>query len=159
MGRQHGMLLREVGGYEAVLDYYPRMLDIFVGGERGGVPEALLRPFVGWALRRLERRRPRDLRERTLAFFEALGYPAARARDLFYRYLPLIRYEGQPVIGLAIRKEILRRRGVIASAAIRHPGPTLDAGSRAELDEILARLGLADAGARPVVVAAASVQS
>lgn len=76
------------------------------------------------------------------------------AREMFYRYLPLIRYEGQPVIGLAIRKEILRRRGVIASAVIRHPGPTLDTGSRTELDEIVTALGLASAGAEPVDVAA-----
>lgn len=83
----------------------------------------------------------------------------ARARDLFYRYLPIIRYEGQPVIGLAIRKEILRRRGVIPSAAIRHPGPTLDAGSGAELGEILTALGLDAAGAGPVLVAAAAARS
>ena len=83
----------------------------------------------------------------------------ARARDLFYRYLPLVRYEGQPVIGLAIRKEILRRRGAMASAAIRHPGPTLDPGSRAELDEILSALGLDGAGTSPVPLGAASVRS
>jgi 4-hydroxy-tetrahydrodipicolinate synthase len=86
------------------------------------------------------------------AAFTAGNRPGAR--DLFYRYLPIIRYEGQPVIGLAIRKEILRRRGVIASALIRHPGPTLDAGSSMELDEILSALGLANAGTTPVVVAA-----
>ncbi|MGH2403941.1 MAG: dihydrodipicolinate synthase family protein [bacterium] len=83
----------------------------------------------------------------------------ARAREMFYRYLPIIRHEGQPVIGLAIRKEILRRRGVIASAAIRHPGPTLDAGSRAELDEILDALGLSAAGTKPVVVAPAATRT
>jgi 4-hydroxy-tetrahydrodipicolinate synthase len=70
----------------------------------------------------------------------------AGARDVFYRYLPLISYEGQPVIGLALRKEILRRRGVIASPMIRHPGPSLDPGSKAELDELLASLGLDRAG-------------
>lgn len=80
----------------------------------------------------------------------------AGARAVFYRYLPLIRYEGQPGIGLALRKEILRRRGVIASAAIRHPGPTLDPESRAELDEVLGALGLAGADARPVPVRAAA---
>ncbi|MGQ0549650.1 MAG: dihydrodipicolinate synthase family protein [Armatimonadota bacterium] len=84
------------------------------------------------------------------------GGSRPRSREIFYRYLPIIRYEGQPIIGLAIRKEILRRRDVITSAAIRHPGPTLDAGSRAELDEILAALGLASAGAKPVVVTAAA---
>ncbi len=79
----------------------------------------------------------------------------AGARDLFYRYLPLIRYEGQPVIGLAIRKELLRRRGVIASAMIRHPGPVLDPGSRSELDDLLNALGLHRAGVAPVAVGAA----
>jgi 4-hydroxy-tetrahydrodipicolinate synthase len=78
----------------------------------------------------------------------------AGARALFYRYLPIIRYEGQPVIGLALRKEILKRRGVIASAAIRHPGPVLDAGSRTELEEILSALGLDRAGPAPVTVGA-----
>ena len=40
------------------------------------------------------------------------------ARSLFYRWLPLIRYETQPGAipgtSMAIRKEILRRRGWIA---------------------------------------------
>lgn len=83
----------------------------------------------------------------------------AGARELFYRYLPLIRYEGQPVIGLALRKEILRRRGAIAGSTIRHPGPSLDPGSRAELDELLATLGLDRAGAAPVAVGAAAARS
>jgi 4-hydroxy-tetrahydrodipicolinate synthase len=72
------------------------------------------------------------------------------ARANFYRYLPLIRYEGQPVIGLAIRKEILKWRGVIGSAAVRHPGPSLDPGSHAELGELLRVLGLDAAGPAPV---------
>jgi 4-hydroxy-tetrahydrodipicolinate synthase len=82
----------------------------------------------------------------------------AGARAIFYRYLPLIRYEGQPGIGLALRKELLRRRGVIASAAIRHPGPVLDPGSRAELDELLRVLDLAGAGTAPVAVGAVAAR-
>jgi 4-hydroxy-tetrahydrodipicolinate synthase len=78
------------------------------------------------------------------------------ARELFYRFLPLIRYEGQPIIGLAIRKEILRRRGAMSSALIRHPGPTLDAGTRDELEEMLTALGLATAGVAPAIATAAS---
>jgi 4-hydroxy-tetrahydrodipicolinate synthase len=62
------------------------------------------------------------------------------AEDLNDLYLPVIRHELQPGIGLAIRKEILRRRGAIASAAVRAPGPRLDAGDHAELDRLLARL-------------------
>jgi 4-hydroxy-tetrahydrodipicolinate synthase len=62
------------------------------------------------------------------------------AEDLFDAYLPLIRHEFQPGFGLAIRKEILRRRGVLKSAALRPPGPVLDARDLAELDRLLARL-------------------
>jgi 4-hydroxy-tetrahydrodipicolinate synthase len=84
------------------------------------------------------------------AAFASGDRPGARA--LFYRYLPLIRYEGQAVIGLALRKEILRRRGVIASSMIRHPGPSLDNGSRSELDELLVALGLGGAGMAAVLI-------
>ena len=68
-----------------------------------------------------------------------LGQPQG-AEDLFDLYLPLIRHELQPGIGLAIRKEILRRRGAFGSAAVRAPGPKLDAADMAELDGLLARL-------------------
>jgi 4-hydroxy-tetrahydrodipicolinate synthase len=64
------------------------------------------------------------------------------ARALFYRWLPLIRYESQPGAtpgtAVGIRKEILRRRGWIASALVRPPAPTLDAATLTELDELLA---------------------
>ena len=62
------------------------------------------------------------------------------AEDLFDVYLPLVRHEQQPGFGLAVRKEILRRRGAIRSAAVRAPGPKLDAQDIAELDRLLARL-------------------
>jgi 4-hydroxy-tetrahydrodipicolinate synthase len=62
------------------------------------------------------------------------------AEDLYDLYLPLVRHEQQPGIGLALRKEILRRRGVIASAHVRAPGPTLDADDHRELDGLMARL-------------------
>ena len=64
------------------------------------------------------------------------------ARALFYRWLPLIRYESQPGstpgTSIAIRKEILRRRGWIASACARPPAPVLDGGTLDELTELLA---------------------
>src|SRR4051812_22045530 len=44
------------------------------------------------------------------------------AADLFYRTVPLMRFEFQEGIGMAIRKEVLKRRGAIANAAIRQPG-------------------------------------
>jgi 4-hydroxy-tetrahydrodipicolinate synthase len=62
------------------------------------------------------------------------------AEDLFDVYLPLVRHEQQPGFGLAVRKEILRRRGAIRSAAVRAPGPKLDAHDIAELDRLLTRL-------------------
>jgi 4-hydroxy-tetrahydrodipicolinate synthase len=38
---------------------------------------------------------------------------------------------------MAIRKEVLRRRGAIAHAATRAPGPTLDDATKAALDRML----------------------
>lgn len=65
---------------------------------------------------------------------------AERAQDLFDAYLPLVRYEQQIGVGLAIRKEVLRRRGVLTSPAIRAPGPKLDGDDIAELEGLLRRL-------------------
>ena len=63
-----------------------------------------------------------------------------RARDLFEAYLPLIRYESQPALGLAVRKHVLARRGAIASAALRKPGGALDATAAAEVATMIERL-------------------
>jgi len=62
------------------------------------------------------------------------------AEDLFDAHLPLVRHEQQIGVGLAIRKEILRRRGAIRSAAVRAPGPRLDRDDVEELDRLMARL-------------------
>lgn len=58
------------------------------------------------------------------------------AWQLFTRYLPLIVYEQQP--GVAIRKEILRLRGLIANNCVRHPGARIDAGSTDQLNRLIA---------------------
>ena len=60
--------------------------------------------------------------------------------NLFDAYLPLVRHEQQPGFGLALRKEILRRRGAIASSKVRTPGPALTSADYAELDGLIARL-------------------
>jgi 4-hydroxy-tetrahydrodipicolinate synthase len=63
---------------------------------------------------------------------------AARAFD---RYLPLISFEAQPGVGLAVRKELLRRRGVISTSVTRtgaEVGPVI----AGELDSVLARVGI-----------------
>ena len=62
------------------------------------------------------------------------------AEDLFDAYLPLVRYEQQLGLGLAIRKEVLRRRGVLASARVRAPGPSLTETDHAELTRLMTRL-------------------
>lgn len=62
-----------------------------------------------------------------------------RAQDIFDAYLPLVRYEQQPGIGLAVRKYVLARRGAIASAAQRQPGAQLDAVAQAEVERLLRR--------------------
>jgi 4-hydroxy-tetrahydrodipicolinate synthase len=67
--------------------------------------------------------------------------------DLFDAHLPLIRYEQQQGIGLAVRKYVLMRRGVIASEAQRRPAGKLSAGARAEVDYLLARIARIDARA------------
>jgi 4-hydroxy-tetrahydrodipicolinate synthase len=64
----------------------------------------------------------------------------AGAEDLFDAYLPLVIYEQQPGYGLAVRKEILRRRGAIRNAATRAPGPRLRPADAAEIDALMARL-------------------
>lgn len=64
------------------------------------------------------------------------------ARRIFYEALPLIRYEAQPIINLALRKEIFRRRGVIRDALVREPAMRLDSENHRELDEILDAVGV-----------------
>jgi 4-hydroxy-tetrahydrodipicolinate synthase len=60
------------------------------------------------------------------------------AADVFYRAVPLMRFEFQEGIGMAIRKEVVRRRGALASAATRAPAGGLDAATRHSLDRVLA---------------------
>ena len=67
------------------------------------------------------------------------------ATEVFYKYLPIIRFENQPRINLALRKHIYHLRGVIASSRVRSPFTPVDADTLADLDDILARLGLATA--------------
>ncbi|WP_027281219.1 dihydrodipicolinate synthase family protein [Roseomonas gilardii] len=69
------------------------------------------------------------------------------AHDLFDAHLPLLRYEQQQGVGLAVRKYVLTRRGFIASDAQRKPGAALTAAARAEVDYLLLRLARKDARA------------
>jgi len=60
------------------------------------------------------------------------------AAKVFYRFVPLMRFEFQEGIGMAIRKEVLRRRGALATATTRAPGAVLDDATKAALDRVLA---------------------
>jgi 4-hydroxy-tetrahydrodipicolinate synthase len=70
------------------------------------------------------------------------------AHDLFDAHLPLVRYEQQPGVGLAVRKYVMMRRGILASAAQRRPAAPLTAATRAEVEYMLARLARHDPRAR-----------
>jgi len=56
------------------------------------------------------------------------------AAEAFYPYVRLVRFGFQGELGMAIRKEVLRRRGVMDCADIRLPGAKLDAATTAALD-------------------------
>ena len=59
------------------------------------------------------------------------------AGDVFYRFVPLMRFEFQEGIGMAIRKEVFRRRGALADGSTRAPGAVLDESTRTALDRVL----------------------
>lgn len=66
------------------------------------------------------------------------------AHDLFDAHLPLIRYEQQQGVGLAVRKYVLMKRGAIACDAQRKPGSSLTPAAKAEVDYLFARLAKKD---------------
>jgi 4-hydroxy-tetrahydrodipicolinate synthase len=77
-----------------------------------------------------------------------------RAHDLFDAHLPLVRYEQQAGIGLAVRKYVLQKRGAIAFDAQRAPAAGLSPRAKAEVDFLLERLARVDARAAPRMNAA-----
>ena len=76
----------------------------------------------------------------------------AGATAIFDHYCPLLRYEFQPKIGLALRKHTYQRRGAIRSAAIRAPGAGIDARTARELEDVVARVGLSIADRAPISI-------
>ena len=66
------------------------------------------------------------------------------AHDLFDAHLPLIRYEQQQGIGLAVRKYVLQKRGAIAYDTQRIPAAALTATAKLEVDYLLKRLSRHD---------------
>jgi len=74
------------------------------------------------------------------------------AHDLFDLHLPLIRYEQQPGLGLAVRKYVLVRRGILTSDAQRQPASKLSERSKAEVDYLLSRIARMDTRARSALL-------
>lgn len=70
------------------------------------------------------------------------------AHDLFDAHLPLIRYEQQPGPGLAVRKYVMMKRGILSHDTLRKPGAALSAVARAEVDYLLSRVARVDARAK-----------
>ncbi len=66
------------------------------------------------------------------------------AQDVFDMHLPLLRYEQQPGVGLAVRKYVLMRRGLIAHDAQRKPAASLSGTAKAEVEYLLSRLARGD---------------
>ncbi len=67
------------------------------------------------------------------------------AREHFFRYLPLIRFEAQlGVGGVGIRKEVFKMRRIIGSSHVRSPAPPLDAETLRELKDLVDYLGLTE---------------
>ncbi len=67
------------------------------------------------------------------------GTPS-RSEDIYDALLPVMRYENQPGWGLVIRKEILRRRGVIKSSRVRLRNKDLSPTDASEIGNLMQRL-------------------
>jgi len=66
------------------------------------------------------------------------------AHDLFDAHLPLLRYEQQPGVGLAVRKYILTLRGILSSDVQRNPSMRLSEAGYSEVNFLLARVARHD---------------
>jgi len=102
---------------------------LFRAGGLGGV--GLLDELAAGAAGAMTGFSPPEGLRAALSAWDDGGFPAARAA--YAPWLPLVNFEAQPGIGLALRKEILRRRGVLTDAAVRPPAPPLPA----ELHELI----------------------
>ena len=67
------------------------------------------------------------------------------AHDLFDAHLPYLRYEHQQgALGLAVRKYVLMKRGVLASDTQRKPALGLSTDAKKEVDYLLSRIARVD---------------
>ncbi|MFR9672954.1 dihydrodipicolinate synthase family protein [Streptomyces sp. TR06-5] len=75
--------------------------------------------------------------------WERSGYAAAR--EAYLPYLPLVNFEAQAGIGLALRKEAVRQRGLFPDAAVRPPAQPLPVALVPQLARHLAAVPVAGA--------------
>lgn len=117
-----------------LLEAMPRPVPILTGSNAQYLPEELRRgaeaPMAGFSF------------PEVLARIDALHRAGDEdgVDEIFATFLPLIRHEAQGVWGLAVRKEIMRRRGAMASGFMRAPAPKLDRQDMAEIDRLLTML-------------------
>lgn len=136
----------------------PPKIDALKRGLAGGRPVSVL-TGLGALYGLFDLERGSDGFNTGFAFPEILLAILARFRagdtkgafQIFREYLPLIVFEQQP--GVAIRKDILRRRGLLASNRVRHPGATIDAATGEQLQQLLDRLFPGQDLSRPVPIA------
>ncbi len=110
-----------------------RRLDVRIFGGLGGV--FLLEELMAGATGAMTGFAYPEILVRIVKLFRA--GQVDEAAEVFYRSVPLMRFEFQEGIGMAIRKEVLHRRGALASPATRAPGAALDATTRQALDRVL----------------------
>jgi 4-hydroxy-tetrahydrodipicolinate synthase len=75
--------------------------------------------------------------------FNAAGQRDA-AHDIFNAHLPLVRYEQQAGIGLAVRKYVMMRRGILSSDTQRKPASVLTSRAKEEVEYLLSRIARID---------------
>jgi 4-hydroxy-tetrahydrodipicolinate synthase len=75
--------------------------------------------------------------------FTAAGQRDA-AHDIFNSHLPLVRYEQQAGIGLAVRKYVMMRRGILSSDTQRKPAAVLSSPAKEEIEYLLSRIARVD---------------
>jgi 4-hydroxy-tetrahydrodipicolinate synthase len=68
----------------------------------------------------------------------ARGGDAAECFRLYARYLPLLVFEQQP--GVAVRKELLRMRGLLRTPQVRHPGAAITDSAARQLRDVVERV-------------------
>lgn len=112
MGRQHGELTRELGGWQDTLPFYAGLPARLLGAgrrDRGrSVLISALNRLLGAGLTRLDAARPALLRDRTEAFITALGRPAEERRNL------LVLDAAQNAVGLLGRWGLTHDAGRLA---------------------------------------------